>query len=84
MAKEKPALAKQIAEPPVRSPNTDGLPHPSRDSEDSDSGARPTAPKTAGAKKAAGSPLDSRVANRNAGRRRHAGATPRPTDEPLE
>jgi len=75
--------AKQSARTPVTSPGADGLPHPRRDAEDSDPGAMPTAPKTAGAKEASGSPLDSRIANRNAGRPRQAGATPRPTDKPL-
>ena len=84
MAKDKPVSAGPTATPPVRSPDAAGLPHPRRDAEDSDSGARPTAPKTAGAPVASRSPLDSRIANRNAGRPRQAGTTPRPTDEPLE
>ncbi|TPM96602.1 hypothetical protein [Mesorhizobium sp. B2-1-3A] len=84
MAKDKPMQAKQSDRPPVRSPGADGLPHPRRDAEDSDDGAKPTAPKTAGAQEASESPLDSRVANRNAGRPRQAGATPRPIDKPLD
>ncbi|ESZ39628.1 hypothetical protein X732_14840 [Mesorhizobium sp. L2C066B000] len=84
MAKDKPVSTNPAATPSVRSPEAAGLPHPRRDAEDSDSGAKPTAPKTAGAQQASRSPLDSRVANRNAGRPRQAGTTPRPTDEPLE
>ncbi|PBC06961.1 hypothetical protein [Mesorhizobium sp. WSM3859] len=72
------------SKPAVKSPDPEGLPRPHRDAQDSDAGAAPTAPKTAGAPEPSASPLDSRVANRNAGRRREAGPTPRPTDKPLD
>lgn len=78
------ATPKNVSKPSLKSPDADGLPHPHRDARDSDAGASPKAPKTAGAKERSTSPLDNRVANRNAGRPRQAGATPRPTDEPLE
>ncbi|WP_165816003.1 hypothetical protein [Kumtagia ephedrae] len=43
----------------------------------------PTKAANSGGTKPRHSPLDSKVANRNAGNRREAGATPRPTDKPL-
>ncbi|TPL12373.1 hypothetical protein FJ938_00410 [Mesorhizobium sp. B2-4-14] len=75
---------RNTSKPAPRTPETEGLPHPGRDAQDTDAGAAPTVPKTAGAAQPDASPLDNRVANRNAGRRRQAGTTPRPTDEPLE
>ncbi|TPI10978.1 hypothetical protein FJW06_21495 [Mesorhizobium sp. B4-1-3] len=75
---------KDTSKPAVKSPDPEGLPHPRRDAQNSDAGARPTTPKTAGAGQPSSSPLDNRVANRNAGRRREAGQTPRPTDKPLD
>ncbi|BCM17913.1 hypothetical protein [Mesorhizobium sp. J8] len=75
---------KGTSKPAVNSPDPEGLPHPRRDAQNSDAGARPTAPKTAGARQPSSSPLDNRVANRNAGRRREARPTPRPTDKPLD
>ena len=79
------AQLKNTSQPATRSPNAGGLPHPNRDAMDSDSGARPATPKTAGgAEEQSTSPLDSKVANRNAGRKREAGTTPRPTDKPLD
>ncbi|MBZ9677586.1 hypothetical protein [Mesorhizobium sp. ES1-1] len=83
MAKDKVMPAQEADRPPIRSSGADGLPHPHRDAQDSDEGGRPTVPKTAGAPLASESPLDSRVANRNAGRPRQASTTPRPTDKPL-
>ncbi|MBZ9759749.1 hypothetical protein LB553_02470 [Mesorhizobium sp. CA8] len=78
------AQAKDPSKPAVKTPGPEGLPHPRRDAQDSDAGARPTVPKTAGAREPATSPLDSRIANRNTGRRRETGPTPRPTDKPFD
>lgn len=78
------AEPKDLSKPAVKSPDPGGLPHPHRDGQDSDAGAAPTAPKTSGARETSTSPLDNPVANRNAGRRRQTGPTPRPTDKPLD
>jgi hypothetical protein len=79
------ARPKSTSKPAVRTPDAEGLPHPRRDARDSDAGAKPVAPKNAGAvEKPYSSQLGSRVADRNAGRRHEAGATPRPTDKPLD
>lgn len=73
-----------ISKPAVRSPNTEGLPHPRRDASDTDAVAKPPTPKTAGASRPSSVPLDNPVANRNSGRPRQAGTTPRPTGKPLD
>lgn len=72
------------SKPSVRSPNADALPHPRRDASDTDAGAKPLTPKTAGTSRPSAPPLDNPVANRNAGRPRQASTTPRPTDKPLD
>lgn len=79
MAKEDSA-----SKPAVHSPNAEGLPHPGRDASDTDAGAKPLTPKTAGASRPSSVPLDNPVANRNAGRPRQASTTLRPTDKPLD
>ncbi|CDX40997.1 conserved hypothetical protein [Mesorhizobium plurifarium] len=78
------AQPKDTSKPAVKSPGPEGLPDPHRDAQDSDAGAAPAAPKTAGAPQPSTSPLDNPVANRNVGRRRQTGPTPRPTDKPLD
>ena len=72
------------SKPSARSPNADGLPHPRRDANDTDAGAKPLTPKTAGTSQPSTAPLDNPVANRNAGRPRQTTNTPRPTDKPLD
>ncbi|MEI9414987.1 hypothetical protein [Mesorhizobium sp. Cs1321R2N1] len=72
------------SKPAVRSPNAGGLPHPRRDANATDAGAKPVTPKTAGASRPSSVPLNNPVANRNAGRPRQASTTPRPTDKPLD
>jgi hypothetical protein len=72
------------SKPSVRPPNTDGLPHSRRDASDTDAGAKPLTPKTAGTSQPSSVPLDNPVANRNAGRPRQTSTTPRPTDKPLD
>ncbi len=73
-----------VSKPAVRSPNADGLPHASRDANDTDAGAKPLTAKTAGKSRPSTAPLDNPDANRNAGQPRQAGTTPRPTDKPLD
>ncbi|RWP62498.1 hypothetical protein [Mesorhizobium sp.] len=72
------------SKPAIRQANAAGLRRPRWDADDTDTGARPPTPKTAGTSKPSTAPLDNPVANRNAGRPRQKGTTPRPTEKPLD
>ncbi|MER8827708.1 hypothetical protein NKH73_06600 [Mesorhizobium sp. M0938] len=72
------------SKPVIRQADAGGLPHPRRDADNTDAGAKPPTPKTAGTSKPSTAPLDNPVANRNAGRPRQSGTTPRPSEKPLD
>ncbi|AZO63674.1 MAG: hypothetical protein E5Y88_01870 [Mesorhizobium sp.] len=77
-------MANTTSKPAIRQVNADGLRHPRRDANETDAGAKPPTPKTAGTSKPSTAPLDNPVVNRNAGGPRQSGTTPRPTDKPLD
>jgi hypothetical protein len=72
------------SKPTIRQVKAGGLRHPRRDANTMDAGAIPPTPTTAGTSKPSTAPLDNPVANRNAGRPRQSGTTPRPTEKPLD
>jgi hypothetical protein len=86
VATEGDTMAKEnsTSKPTIRQASADGLPHPKRDADNMDAGAKPPTPKTAGTSKPPTAPLDNPVANRNAGRPRQPGTTPRPSEKPLD
>ncbi|HWK64407.1 MAG TPA: hypothetical protein VNS34_05680 [Rhizobiaceae bacterium] len=70
--------------PPVRAPETEGLPHKRRDEMNTDKGGAPVNPDTSGEAPPSADPLKDPFAERRSDAPDQANVTPRPTDNPID
>lgn len=70
--------------PPVRKPETEGLPHKRRDETNTDQGGAPVNPDTSGEARHADGPLKDPFRERRSDAPDQANVTPRPTDNPID